>query len=119
MNLHDKNNEPVRVTDNPGLLRYEIHYPGADGAADAITAGFVEYLDSDGERIFFHTEVPEEFGGRGLASVLIGEALRDTAPLQLQIVPVCPFVKAYVEKNSVAGARPATAADMEKIRHRY
>lgn len=111
-NLSDRDNEPIRVIDNPGLHRYEVSYPDTPGAP----AGFAEYLDTGGDRIFYHTEVGEEFGGRGLAGALIGEALRDTTARGLQIVPVCPFVKGYVSKNSVAGTRPAGTADLMKLR---
>src|SRR6476469_5294165 len=37
--------------------------------------GFTEYVDRDGQRVFPHTEVLDEFGGRGLATILVGEAL--------------------------------------------
>ncbi len=43
------------------------------------TAGFTEFVDretdSGTQRIFPHTEVDEAFGGRGLATILVREAL--------------------------------------------
>ena len=41
-----------------------------------------------------HTEVDEEFGGRGLATILVREALDATRAAGLRIVPVCPMVAA-------------------------
>lgn len=69
--------------------RYEI-------IVDDQLAGFAAYADHNGQRIFYHTEIGEEFGGRGLAGVLVGSALADTRAAGLRIVPVCPFVKKYL-----------------------
>ena len=66
---------------------------------DGTTAGFTEIEDRDGQRVFPHTEVDDAFQGRGLATILIGEALQQTRDAGLRIVPVCPMVKAYVKKH--------------------
>ena len=52
------------------------------------------------ERIFFHTTVDEEYGGQGLASVLVKFALDNTIAGGAKIVAVCPYVKAYVAKHA-------------------
>ena len=49
--------------------------------------------------------------GRGLASTLVREALKDTVAAGRRVVPVCPYVKDWVdEHDDVAGevdpARP-------------
>ena len=62
-------------------------------------AGFTEIKDSDGQRTFPHTEVDDAFEGRGLASILIGEALQQTKEAGLRIVPVCSMVQGYVKKH--------------------
>lgn len=72
--------------------RYEI-------TADGELAGFAQYVDDGAKRIFFHTEIDERFGGRGLAGVLVGHALADARDSGMRIVPVCPFVKKYLEKH--------------------
>ncbi len=41
----------------------------------------------------------DAFQGRGLATILIGEALQQTRDAGLRIVPVCPMVAAYVKKH--------------------
>ncbi len=61
--------------------------------------GFTEYVDRDGQRIFPHTEVLDEFGGRGLATILVDEALKATRDAGLRIVAVCPMVAGFVEKH--------------------
>jgi predicted GNAT family acetyltransferase len=68
-------------------------------AVDGRKAGFTEYVDRDGQRIFPHTEVADEFEGRGLATILIGEAIQATRDAGLRIVPVCPMVANYVGKH--------------------
>jgi hypothetical protein len=62
--------------------------------------GFTEFADHDGQRVFPHTEVDDEFEGRGLATIMVAEALQATKDDGLRIVPVCKLVAAYVEKHS-------------------
>ncbi|MGZ4807559.1 MAG: GNAT family N-acetyltransferase [Ilumatobacteraceae bacterium] len=61
--------------------------------------GFTEFADRDGQRVFPHTEVDDEFEGRGLATIVVAEALQATKDDGLRIVPVCKLVAAYVEKH--------------------
>jgi predicted GNAT family acetyltransferase len=68
-------------------------------SVDGKKAGFTEFIDHDGQRIFPHTEVDKEFGGRGLATILIAEALDATRAAGLRIVPVCSMVASFVEKK--------------------
>ncbi len=69
-------------------------------AADGAAAGFAQFHDVDGRRIFFHTVVRPEFAGRGLASLVISRALTATREEGLRIVAVCPLVKQYVERHA-------------------
>jgi predicted GNAT family acetyltransferase len=68
-------------------------------AVDGQTVGLTQFADRDGQRVFTHTEVGDEFEGRGLATILIGEALQATRDAGLRIVAVCPMVAAYVDKH--------------------
>ncbi|WP_080793731.1 GNAT family N-acetyltransferase [Corynebacterium pacaense] len=118
MSLLDRNDNEVIVTNNESRGRYEISYPG-----DSRPAGFADYItrttDDNDERLFIHTEIAEELGGRGLASILVGEALSDTLPTGLTVVTVCPFVKSYIERNGYAGSwRDATDLDRAWIEDR-
>jgi len=61
--------------------------------------GFAEFTERDGKRVFTHTEVADAFGGRGLAAILVNEALRATRDAGLRIVPVCPMVEGFVAKH--------------------
>ncbi|MGW8251097.1 MAG: GNAT family N-acetyltransferase [Anaerolineales bacterium] len=54
----------------------------------------------DGDRIYYyHTEVPPELGGRGIASRMARFALEYARQQGLGVVPLCPFVAAYIERN--------------------
>lgn len=77
----------------------ETHPDRFEVTDDGQVAGFAQFVDVDGQRIFFHTEIGEAFGGRGLAGVVVGQALAATRDEGLRIVPVCPFVKKYVGKH--------------------
>lgn len=94
----DKHGNSVTVDNHPADSLYAITYP-----ENQVRAGFAQYLDHAGERIFYHTEVDEAYGGRGLASILIGQALTDTTAEGPRIVAVCPFVKNYLEKKGHEG----------------
>ncbi len=65
--------------------------------------GFAEFADRDRQRVFIHTEVDDEFEGRGLATILIGEAVKTTKDAGIRIVPVCKMVAGYIEKHSEFG----------------
>ena len=86
----DKTGAPTTVTQESD--RFSI-------AVDTQKAGFTEYADRDRQRIFPHTEVRDEFEGRGLATILVGEALQATRDAGLRIVAVCPLVAAFVKKH--------------------
>lgn len=62
-------------------------------------AGFTQFLDRGERRIFFHTEIGEEFGGRGLAGTVVEEAVTATRAEGKTVVPVCPYVKKWLTKH--------------------
>jgi len=82
----------VTVSRSTEYERYEI-------SVDGQQAGLAAYTDSGTQRIFHHTEIGEDFGGRGLGSTLIARALAETRDAGMRIVPVCPFVAKYLEKH--------------------
>ena len=62
-------------------------------------AGFTQFVDHDGRRVFFHTEIGEEFGGLGLAGIVVEEAVNATRADGKTLVPVCPYVKKWLTKH--------------------
>lgn len=49
--------------------------------------------------VLIHTEVDPAFEGRGLATKLIAGAIQDIRARGLKLVPVCPFVRAYLRRH--------------------
>ena len=68
-------------------------------AVDGRTVGVADYYDRDGRRVFPHTEVAPEYRGRGLASILVSEALRRTRVEGLRVVPQCWMVADFIDKH--------------------
>ena len=68
-------------------------------AVEGKSVGFTEFADRDGQRVFIHTEVDDEYAGRGLATILVGQALTETTDAGMRIVPVCELVANYVDKH--------------------
>src|ERR1700753_2374252 len=68
-------------------------------AVDSATVALAAVADRGNQRVFYHTEVEERFGGRGLATILVAEALQATRADGKRVVPVCPMVAAYIKKH--------------------
>lgn len=68
-------------------------------AVDGKTVGRADYADRGDQRVFYHTVVDPEFGGRGLASILVKEALNRSRDEGKRIVPMCSMVETVLEKH--------------------
>lgn len=68
-------------------------------SVDGTVAGFAQFVDREGRRIFVHTEVGEEYGGQGLGGALARGAVQQTIDAGLTVVPVCPFIKTWLERH--------------------
>lgn len=79
------------VQDNTEKHRFELIVDGHTALA--------AYRLKPGVITFTHTEVPKELGGRGIGSKLAKGALDQVRARGLKVVPLCPFIKAYIEKN--------------------
>lgn len=89
--------ETPRVTRDDDAGRYEIRIGD-------VLAGFTEFApDARGRLRFPHTEIDPAFGGRGLSSVLIAEAMADVAARDETVVPLCPVVAKWLRGHEVAG----------------
>ncbi|GHD28439.1 GNAT family N-acetyltransferase [Nocardiopsis kunsanensis] len=82
----------TEVVDRPGELRYEI-------TSDGEPAGHAEYTVTDGLITFTHTEIDPSFEGQGLGGRLVREALDDVRGRGLKVLPMCPFVKGWIERH--------------------
>lgn len=94
----DKTGAPVSIAldQNRAISAYTV---SVDEGTLAGRADFVDPPQAADERVFFHTEVAKEFGGRGLAGLLIREALADSISRNLTVVPVCPLFASHLKKH--------------------
>jgi predicted GNAT family acetyltransferase len=83
--------EQGSVSDNAEMQQYELRV-GEDYALAAYK------LEGDTIR-FTHTEVPEELEGQGIGSRLVKGALADVRRRGLKVVPLCAFVRHYIETH--------------------
>ena len=59
----------------------------------------IEY-DLQKDRMFLvHTEVPPALAGKGVGNALVEKTLHYLDENNLKLVPLCPFVAAYVKKH--------------------
>jgi len=80
------------IRDNAEKHRFEIDL---DDGSIAIA----EYIVRDDKITFTHTEVPPVHEGKGIGTALIRFALASARDRGLKVVPVCPFVAAYIKKH--------------------
>ena len=79
------------LRNNTEKHRYELEIDGH--------IAFVVYRLGDDAITLVHTEVPKELGGRGVGSTLVRKVLEAVRAAGLKIVPMCPFVSAWMAKH--------------------
>ncbi|MFC4565009.1 GNAT family N-acetyltransferase [Nocardiopsis mangrovi] len=82
----------LTVTDVPSAKRFEVR----DG--DSL-AGFAVYIPTDEMIVFTHTEVPASYEGKGVGGTLVRGALDDVRARGLAVLPLCPFVKGWIQRH--------------------
>lgn len=89
--------DEISVSRNDDESRYEVH-------VGETLAGFTEFsVDARGRYRYPHTEVDPAFRGRGLAGIVVAEAMADSARRGETVVPLCPVVVRYLQDNEVPG----------------
>ena len=63
------------------------------------TFAVAEYTLPKDKIVFTHTEVPSAHEGQGIGSAIVRFALRSARERGLQVIPICPFVAAYIKKH--------------------
>ena len=66
---------------------------------DGVQAGVAEFRHSQGQWIFTHTEIDPSREGQGLGSVLAKAALDHVAGTGEKVVPLCPFIRSWIERH--------------------
>lgn len=79
------------LIDNEAKQQYEFH------VVDELAR--IEYIEAQGKIFLTHTEVPESLEGKGIGSALVRQVLEDIQEKGLTLVPLCPFVAAYIRRH--------------------
>jgi uncharacterized protein len=83
--------DTLDIINNQEQGRYEVRVDGK--------LAVLEYRDAGGVRYYTHTEVPEALEGHGIAGQLAKAALDEAQAQSLTIVPLCPFVRSYIQRH--------------------
>lgn len=83
--------EEYELIDNKEAQQFEFHIDGRIAK--------IEYQTRPGKILLIHTEVPEELGGRGIASKLVAAVLKAINHSGETLRVYCPYVKKYMEKH--------------------
>jgi len=81
----------MRVIDNKEENRFETEIDGYKA--------IIEYSVLPGILSLNHTEVPKELSGKGIASEMTEKVLLQIELRGLKVIPVCPFIKKYIDKH--------------------
>ena len=81
----------ITVTNNEAAHRYEARIDGA--------LALIQYQRRGDSIVYLHTEVPDALEGRGIGSALARTALEDARAHHTTVVPLCPFVSAYIRRH--------------------
>jgi predicted GNAT family acetyltransferase len=82
----------IEVTRNDAALQYDVELNGTH-------AGLIRFTREGDVITLVHTEVEPRFEGEGVGSALVKGALDDIRARGERVVPVCPFVSAYLERH--------------------
>ena len=80
------------VVQVPEQSRYELRLDGR-------VVGVLAYHRRPGRVAFTHTNVARACEGRGFASRMVAQALEDARREGLEVAPLCPFVRHYIDKH--------------------
>jgi uncharacterized protein len=82
----------VTIVDEPDSSRFVI-------VADGSPAGEITYTMRHDRRLIVHTGVDPAFEGKGVGGKAAAALLDEMRARGEQIVPLCPFVHAYLDRH--------------------
>ena len=88
----DLNLDSITVTNNEEAQRFEAH---VDGLRALLT-----YRRFPDRIVFDHMEVPPPLESQGLGAKLARNALDFARAHHLRVVPLCPYVAAFIRKHA-------------------
>jgi predicted GNAT family acetyltransferase len=83
----------ITISDAPERERFEARNDDGD------LAGFVTYQLTGNIIAYTHTEVLPEFKGGGVGSRIAKAVMDDARARGRTVVPICPFLVKWLEKN--------------------
>jgi hypothetical protein len=81
----------LAIHHNAGARRFEATVDGMLCRADY-------RIDGD-TMMLVHTEVPAQLEGRGIASALVSAAFKHAGDNGLKVLPMCSYVRAWVQRH--------------------
>jgi predicted GNAT family acetyltransferase len=81
----------LAIQHNPASMRFQATVDGMLCRAD--------YRMHGNTLMLVHTEVPRQLEGRGIASALVREAFNYAQGSGLDVLPVCSYVRAWVQRH--------------------
>ncbi|MFT4043554.1 MAG: GNAT family N-acetyltransferase [Gordonia sp. (in: high G+C Gram-positive bacteria)] len=92
----------VRIDHSPEQERYQAilvaEGDGDDGAGDSLV-GYLDYVSGPDQVVVTHTVILDAYSGRGYAGLLVRAVLDDIRPTGKRVVPVCSFVRHFIDVN--------------------
>jgi predicted GNAT family acetyltransferase len=82
----------VTLADEPDANRFVI-------TADGAPAGEITYRMHHDRRLIIHTGIDAAFEGRGVGGRAVAALLDGVRTRGETIVPLCPFVRSYIERH--------------------
>jgi predicted GNAT family acetyltransferase len=83
--------EKLNVVHNVDAHRFEIEIDQY--------LSVLEYEMRGDQIIFYHTEVPPELEGQGIANRMAGAALEYAREKSFKVVPACEFIHVYLRRH--------------------
>ena len=81
----------LAIQHNPAALRFEVIVDGMLCRTD--------YRMHGDTMMLVHSEVPRQLEGRGIASALVRAAFQHAADKGMDVLPVCSFVRSWVQRH--------------------
>lgn len=82
----------TRFNDNAQARRFEL-------SIDGKVVGFAQYTLSGKTMTITHTEVSDEYEGKGYGAELARQSLDRIRANGLKVIPACRFIASHIEKN--------------------
>lgn len=82
----------VEVVRDPESSRYEAR-------VDGDLAGWIDYFARAGAVQLVHTQVLDDFAGKGIGSALVRHALDEIRSQGMAVIPTCEYAQEWIERH--------------------